>query len=139
VRVNLFSSSSALKRVEIASILHQLGLPDEYRASAAYARRTGVNLEAVDCSEFSRERIETLSEMIPAEKIERLLHLESPRQSVSSGYAQAVRRISEGPSVCETPPADSQRWRVRERQMACRMISALERFSPEQPVYIGRW
>jgi len=130
---------TALKHVEIASILRQIGFPYEYRASAVYARRTGIALVAVDYSEFSRQWIETWPEMISVENIERLLKLESSRPSVSSLYAQAARRIDAGPLPIEAPPADAVRWSEREKQMALRIRSALERLNPERPVYIGGW
>jgi hypothetical protein len=130
---------TALKHVEIASILRQLGLPFEYRAAAAYTKKTGVDPVAVDSSEFSREWVETWPEMISAENIERLLHLDGARPSVSSLYAQAARRINGGPSSYETQPSDAERWLEREKRMVRRIISALERFSPERPVYIGGW
>ncbi len=130
---------TALKHVEIASIFRQLGFPYEYRASAAYARRAGMDLVAVDKSGFSREWIGTWPEMISAENIERLLELESPRPSVSSLYAHAARRIAARPLPNEAPPADAERWREREKQMARRIRSALKRHSPERAVYIGGW
>jgi hypothetical protein len=130
----------ALKHVQIASILRQIGIPYEYRASAAYAKKTGTDLIAVDYSEFSREWIETWPEMTSAANIERLLELEGTAPPVASLYAQAARRIGGGPSLPETlPGGDASVWQERERYMAAEITSALGRLSPDRPVYIGGW
>ncbi len=132
--------AAALKHVQIASILRQIGIPYEYRASAVYAKKTGIDLIAVDYSEFSREWIETWPEMTSAANIERLLELENAAPPVASLYAQAARRIGGGPSIPEAlPGVDETGWQERERYMAAEITSALERFSPERPVYIGGW
>jgi hypothetical protein len=131
---------TALRRAEIVSILCQIKLPYEYRASAAHAKRTGTDLIAVDYSEFSREWIGTWPEMISAENIERLLELENTRLPVSSLYAQASRRITGGPSPHEEAPSrDAARWQEREDFMASQITSALDRLNPDRPVYIGGW
>jgi hypothetical protein len=128
----------ALKHVQIASILRQIGIPYEYRASTAYAKKTGIDLIAVDYSEFSREWIETWPDMTSAANIERLLELESAAPQVASLYAQAARRIGGGPSLPEIlPGGDAPSWQERERYMADEITSALGRLSPERPVYIG--
>ncbi len=130
----------ALKHAQIASILRQIGIPYEYRASTAYAKKTGIDLVAVDYSEFSREWIETWPEMTSAANIERLLELASGAPSVASLYAQAARRIGGGPSLPENVPGgDVSGWQERERYMAAEITSALERLSPARPVYIGGW
>jgi hypothetical protein len=130
--------AAALKHVQIASILRQIGIPYEYRASAAYVKKTGTDLIAVDYSEFSREWIETWPEMTSAANIERLLELESSAPPVASLYAQAARRIGGGPFLPETlPGGDASGWQERERYMAAEITSALRRLSPERPVYIG--
>ena len=130
----------ALKHAQIASILRQIGIPYEYRASAAYAKETRIDLIAVDYSEFSREWIETWPEMTSAGNIKRLLELESAAPPVVSLYAQAARRIGGGPSVPEIlPGGDAPSWQERERYMADEITSALERLSPERPVCIGGW
>ncbi len=131
---------SAMKHVQIASILRQIGIPFEYRASAAYAKSAAAGLIAVDYAEFSREWISTWPEMISAENIERLLELESAAPQVSSLYAQAARRIGSGSLFLETlPGGNTLRWQEREEYMAAEIISALEHFNPERPVYIGGW
>jgi hypothetical protein len=131
----------AVRHVRIASILRQISVPFEYRASSAYAKKTGTDLIPVDCSDFSREWIEkTWPEMISAQNIERLLELESSGPGVSSLYARAAERISLGSSLPETlTETDALRWRKREQFMAAEITSALQRFSPERPVYIGGW
>ena len=130
--------SAALRHVQIASILCQIGIPYEYRASAAYAKKTGADLIAVDYSEFSREWIETWPELTSAANIERLLELESAAPPVASLYARAARRIARGPSVPETlPGGDAHGWQERERYMAAEIASALERLSPGRPLFIG--
>jgi hypothetical protein len=130
----------ALKHVQIVSILRQTGIPYEYRAAAAYAKRTGIDLLAVDSSEFSRGWIETWPEMVSAANIELLLKLESAAPSASSLYAQAARRIGGGPSCPETLPAGGEPgWQEREIYLAAQITSALERFNPERPIYIGGW
>jgi len=130
----------ALKHVQIASILRQIGIPYEYRASAAYAKKTGIDLIAVDYSEFSREWIETWPEMTATANIERLLELESAAPPVASLYAQAARRIGGVPLLPEIlPGGDAPSWQERERYMADEITSALGRLSPERPVYIGGW
>jgi len=132
--------AAALKHVQIASILRQIGIPYEYRASAAYAKRTGIDLIAVDYSEFSSEWIETWPEMTSAANIERLMEMESAAPPVASLYAQAARRIGGGLSLPETlPGGGAPGWQKRERHMAVEITSALERFNPERPVYIGGW
>ena len=131
--------SRAVKHVQITAILRQIRIPFEYRASATYAKKTGIDLIGVDCSDFSRRWIETWQEMISAENIELLLELESSGLPVSSLYAQAAGRISGEPSLPETRPADALRWQERERQMACEITCSLERFNPLRPVYIGGW
>ena len=131
--------SRAVKHVQITAILRQISIPFEYRASAAYAKRTGTDLIGVDYSDFSRGWIETWQEMISAENIERLLELDSVGLPVSSLYAQAARRIGGEPLRPETRPADALRWQEREEQMAYEITSALERFNPVRPVYIGGW
>jgi hypothetical protein len=130
---------TALKHIEIATIFRQIGLPYEYRASAEYAKKAGVDLVAVDSSEFSRGWIETWPEMISMRNIERLLQLESLRPSVSSFYARAAKRIEAGPPSIEIPPADAGGWREREEQMCFLIRSSLERLAPHRPVYIGGW
>lgn len=131
---------SAIKHVQIASILRQIGIPFEYRASAAYAKSDGTDLIAVDYSEFSREWIDTWPDMISAENIERLLELDSAAPPVSSLYAQAARRIGRGSFFLETlPGCNTLRWQEREEYMAAEITSALERFNSERPVYIGGW
>ncbi len=130
----------ALKHVQIASILRQIGIPYEYRASAAYAKKTGAGLVAVDYSEFSREWIKTWPEMTSEANIARLLELERAAPPVSSLYAQAARRISGESLLPETlPGGDATGWQEREQYMADEIASALERFSPKRPVYIGGW
>ena len=131
--------SRAVKHVRITAILRQISIPFEYRASAAYAKRTGTDLIMVDYSDFSRSWIETWQEMISAENIERLLELDSAGPPVSSLYAQAARRISGESLQPEIRPADALRWQEREEQMAREIASALERFNPVRPVYIGGW
>jgi hypothetical protein len=54
-------------------------------------------------------------------------------------YARAARRINGAPLGPETRPADAMRWQEREKQMAYEITSALERFKPARPVYIGGW
>ncbi len=139
-RIDSIEFGRADKHAQIAAIFRQLSIPFEYGASAAYAKKTAIDLISVDCSDFSRAWIEkTWPEMISAENIERLLELETAGPPVFSLYAQAAKRISGGPLRPETPPADAVRWQEREKQMAREIISALERFSPERPVYIGGW
>ena len=130
---------AALRHVQIASILRQIRLPYEYRASAAYAKRTGIDLIAVDYSEFSREWIGTWPEMISAENLERLLEIDNIRAPVSSLYAQAARRICGESFLPEAQFFDAVRWQQRENLMASQIASALERLGPERPVYIGGW
>jgi hypothetical protein len=131
--------SRAIKHVQITAILRQIRIPFEYRASAAYAKRTGIDLIGVDYCDFSRRWIETWQEMISAENIELLLELESGGLPVSSLYAHAARRITGEPSRPETRPAHALRWQEREKQMACKITCGLERFNPVRPVYIGGW
>jgi hypothetical protein len=131
--------SRAIKHVQITSILRQISIPFEYRASASYAKKTGIYLIGVDYSDFSRRWIETWREMISAENIERLLELESAGPPVCSLYAQAAGRISGEPSRPETRPADPLLWQEREKHMAYEINSALERLNPVRPVYIGGW
>ena len=131
--------SRAVKHVRITAILRQISIPFEYRASAAYAKRTGTDLIMVDYSDFSRSWIETWQEMISAENIERLLGLESDGPPVCSLYVRAAERISRVPLRPETPLVDALRWQEREEQMAREIASALERFNPVRPVYIGGW
>lgn len=130
----------ARKHVRIASILRQIAIPFEYRASAAYANRAGIDLVAVDSSGFSREWIGTWPEMISTENIEQLLELESSAPPVSSLYARAARRIGgDGFHAQTLPGGDSLSWQEREEYMASEITSALERFNPKRPVYIGGW
>ncbi len=129
----------ALKHVQIASILRQIGIPFEYRASAAYAKRAGIELIAIDYSEFSREWIATWPEMISAENIEVLLGLESEAPPVSSLYARAARRIGRSCPENLPPPGDARGWQEREKHMASQIVSVLEQFNPKRPVYIGGW
>jgi hypothetical protein len=131
--------SRAIKHVQITSILCQISMPFEYRASASYAKRTGIDLIGVDYCDFSRRWIETWQEMISAENIERLLELERAGQPVCSLYAQAAGRISGEPFRPETRPADPLLWQEREEHMAYEITSALKRFNPVRPVYIGGW
>ena len=131
---------TAVRHTQIVSILCQIGLPYEYRASAAHAKRTGIDLIAVDYSEFSREWIGTWPEMISAENIERLLEIENTRLPVSSLYARASRRMAGGPPPHEEAPSrDAALWQEREDFMASQITSAIERLNPERPVYIGGW
>jgi len=129
----------AMKHAQICAILRQISIPYEYRASAAYAKKTRGHVIAADYSEFSRKWIETWPEMISAENIERLLGLDSAGPTVSSLYARASKRIAGGPSLPETPSSDPLFWQEREKHMASQITSALQRFSPERPVYIGGW
>jgi len=131
----------AVRHVKIASILRQIGVPFEYRASAAYARKTAVDLLDVDYPDFSRQWIEqTWPEMISVQNIERLLELESAGPPVSSLYARAAARIGGGPPLPEiSTETDAAGWREREEYMAAAIGFALERFRPERPVYIGGW
>ncbi len=128
-----------VKHVQITAILRQIGIPFEYRASAAYAKRTGTDLIMVDYSDFSRRWIETWQEMISAENIDRLLELDSAGPPVSSLYARAARRISAESLQPDIRPADAFRWQERERQIASEITSSLERFNPMRPIYIGGW
>lgn len=131
---------TALRHVQIASILRQTGIPYEYRASAAYAKSAGIDLVAVDSSEFSRGWIETWPEMISAANIERLLEMESAAPPASRLYVQAARRINGGLAGPETlPGGDALSWQEREEYMASEITSAMERFNPERPVYLGGW
>lgn len=129
----------ALKHAQIASILRQIALPFEYRASAAYSKKTGTHLEPVDYSDFSREWIETWQEMISVENIRRLLDLESAGAPVSSQYAQAERIIRGTGLPPEFAPGREIGWQEREERMARQISSTLERFNPARPVYIGGW
>lgn len=131
--------NAVVKHAQIASILRQIGLPYEYRASAAYAKRTGIDLVAVDCSEFSREWIQTWREMISAENIERLLEMENARPPTRFFYARAAQGVAGGCALPVPEPADSLRWQERENHMAREIASALARLSPLKPVYIGGW
>ena len=109
--------SRAIKHVQITAILRQISIPFEYRASAAYAKRTGIDLIGVDYSDFSRRWIETWQEMISAENIELVCwNWKASGSPVSSLYAQAARRISGEPFRPETRPADALRWQEREKQ-----------------------
>lgn len=131
-------SGQGAEHAQITSILRQISIPFEYRASAAYAKSAGIELIAVDYSEFSREWINTWPEMISAENIELLLELESEAPPVSSLYAKASRKIAvscpENLPLCDTPG-----WQEREEHMAAQILSALDRFNPRRPVYIGGW
>ena len=130
----------AMKHPQISSILRQIIIPFEYRASAAYAGKTGTELVIVDHSEFSREWIEkTWPEMMSISNIEKLLQLESAEQSIPSLYRRAWKRIREGPSLPEKTPADMLRRQERENLISQKIISALEPFSMEKAVYIGGW
>lgn len=131
---------AALKNWRIAAILRQISLPYEYRASAAFSRKTGVHLLPVDYSDFSREWVETWQEMISAENILHLLQLHDSPIPLSLQYRQAARKIK-----CAIPepefwtPKDYTKWRQREEHIASEILLALARFEPQRPVYIGGW
>ncbi len=132
--------AKAIRHPQIASILLQISLPFEYRASTAYAMKEGCKLIPVDYSEFSRQWIDTWPEMISEDNIEHLLGLEKSRPRVSSQYAQAARRIKED-SLCGEirQQGNYPGWQERENHIAAEITSALELFKPDRSVYIGGW
>jgi hypothetical protein len=131
----------ARRHVQIASILRQMAIPFEYRASASYARRAGARIAPVDYSAFSRKWIETWPEMISTENIEQLLKLKNSSPSISSLYAQAAMRTgiarTSHPEIL--PAGDAPGWQKREESMADKIATALRAFNPLRPVYIGGW
>lgn len=133
------SHAAALRHSRIADIYRQFGLPFEYRAAATYAKKAAIEVLTVDSSDFSREWIATWPEMISEENIELLLGLESTAPRTSALYARAAREIAEGPSGPALHGTDAGIWQKREEYMAAQMVSALERFHPARPVYLGGW
>jgi hypothetical protein len=128
------------KHAQIASVLRQFAIPFEYRASAAYSKRAGARLVAVDYSDFSRQWIGTWPEMISSENIEQLLQLKGSSPSVSSLYAGATRRLGGCDFYPDTlPGGDAHCWREREEHMAAEITSAVRVFDPKRPVFIGGW
>lgn len=131
---------AALKNWRIAAILRQISLPYEYRASAAFSRKTGAPVVPVDYSDFSREWVETWQEMISAENLLHLLQLHDSPIPLSLQYSQAERRIK-----CAIPEPefwtlkDYTKWQRREEHIASEILTALARFEPQRPVYIGGW
>ncbi len=131
---------AALKNWRIAAILRQISLPYEYRASVAFSRKTGAPVVPVDYSDFSCEWVETWQEMISAENILHLLQLHDRPIPLSLQYRQAARKIK-----CAIPEPeflsskDCTKWRQREEHIASEILTALARFEPQRPVYIGGW
>jgi hypothetical protein len=130
---------TAMAHAQIASILRQISLPFEYRAAAAYAQKAGAPLAAVDYSGFSRKWIKTWPEMLSARNIELLLGMENREAPVCDLYARAARRIYKEDAPFEAGRVDAPLWRRRETLMAGEIGAALERFTPQRPLYIGGW
>ncbi|MGC8490120.1 MAG: hypothetical protein ACP5SH_00115 [Syntrophobacteraceae bacterium] len=133
------SLGTALEHSEIAAIFRQINLPFEYCASSEYAKKTGAPLIPVDYSKFSRHWIKTWPEMLSARNIEILLGMENTAPSVATLYARAARRVYEGETFPETLHHRAPQWREREQHMAQIITTALERFTPERPLFIGGW
>ncbi len=131
--------ASALEHPQIAAIFRQINLPFEYCASSAYAERTGAPLVPVDFSEFSRRWITTWPEMLSAANIEILLEMENNEAPVATLYARAARRVYEGETFPEALHHDAPLWQERERYMAQTITAALNRFTPERPLFVGGW
>ncbi|MHC1729834.1 MAG: hypothetical protein AB9866_28170 [Syntrophobacteraceae bacterium] len=130
----------ALKNWRIAAILRQISLPFEYRASVAFAGRTGAEVIPIDYSEFSREWVETWQEMISVENIRQLLEMQTEPPPIALQYKEAARKIACGIANPELLAwSDASQWQQRENHLAVEILRAHELFKPNQPIYIGGW
>jgi len=131
---------TALKNSRIAEIIIQIGLPFEYRASQAYAKRSGVEVIPVDDSEFSKEWISTWPELISSANLENLLQLETASMPVKLQYERAARGIAGEPSSADIwGNKNIAVWQKRENHIAAQISSQLKKHSPARPIYIGGW
>lgn len=129
----------AVRNPHISLIARQISVPFEFRASADYSRKYGVEVIAVDFSEFSRKWISTWEELISEGNIQQLLKLRSATVSASSQYDLAARHIRAKSMYDFHYGRDIELWRKREIHIAKEICSALERLRPQRPLYIGGW
>lgn len=130
----------AIRHNRIVAIIRQISLPFEYRASASYARKTGVPVIPIDKSEFSRQWIETWPEMLSAANLEMLLRCEDRIESVAGQYALAARKLSaSSPEPLFAAEPEAALWGDREKHLACSVTAELEKMRPGRAVYLGGW
>lgn len=128
-----------IRNPHIRQIARQISVPFEFRASTNYSREFRAEVIAVDLSEFSRKWISTWEELISEKNIQQLVQLEGPTFSTPNRYNHAARQIRAKSGYNFHYGRDIELWRKREIHIAAEICSALERFRPKRPLYIGGW
>jgi hypothetical protein len=136
----------ALAHPEIQAVRRQFALPFEYRAAAGYARHTGKNLLLVDQSTFSRQLIESWSELIGTENLATLLSLpaEMTADRIRHAYQVAHHHVddaatAEPPILSKMVQQTERAWREREELLARRVNLAMSTLAQGTCVYVGGW